>query len=584
MNENTSNKSTVCAYIRMIKDIIQIIPLKIMAILFLNGAHAASYILVMYTSQLFFDQITHILQADSLKKIMLLFVLFLLASVLAEIINGLSNFPIEFLPPKVIASIHGHIQKKANATAAIAYEKTEFLEMLDKAKRGVDGCVLSSLFVIYILTFYTPYFIFMAIYLRSMSPLLILSLLFVFIPVIISQIVRIKSAETVEEQTTSARREADYYEKVICDRTFMKETRLLGTYHFFKRKWTHKNMQINDIRMQAEIRHAKTDLILRGITISGYLGILFLLVYELLSDRITVGTFVAVFGNIGIMYGLANEVFGGLMRNITRSAVAVKNYQAFLDLPDETVKNPQADCNDIIFQDVSFTYPNAIKPALEHVRLHIYNKETIAIVGENGAGKTTLVKLLLGLYEPTEGLILNKEKSTAVFQNFQHYKMSLKDNITIGNSGSDAEIKDVLGKVGMDLCKEVYPSGEDTILCVEFGGIDLSGGQWQKIAMARGIYKEHDLIVLDEPTSAIDPVEETRIFKNFAAISEGKTAVIVTHRLGVSKLADRILVLKEGHIDAIGTHEELIKKNSYYANLYWEQAKWYKDCGENIFL
>lgn len=563
------------AYVRMLKDMIQIIPLKTALIIFLNGAHAASYVLVMYTSQIFFDQITHILETDSLNQLIFFFVIFLLASIFAEMINGLSNFPIEFLPPEVIAAMHGRIQEKADHVEPILFERTDFLEMLDKAKRGVEGCVRSSLFVLYIVTFYVPYFILMAVYLRSMSPMLTMSLLFVFIPVIISQTARIKLAETVDEQTISARREADYYEKILCDRAFAKETRLLGTYHFFKSKWTEKNTQTNDIKMKAEIRHTKTDLVLRSITICGYLGILFLLVHELLSDQITVGIFAAVFGNIGIMYGLANEVFGGVMRNITRSAVYVKNYQAFIDLPDAAPKNPQTGCRDILFENVSFIYPNAAAPSLEQINLRIYEGETIAIVGENGAGKTTLVKLLLGIYEPSEGIILNSHKNTAVFQNFQHYKMSLKDNIMISNPDSDQKLTEVLRKAGLNPCEETLPIKENTILSVEFGGIDLSGGQWQKIAMARGLYKEHDLIVLDEPTAAIDPVEETRIFKNFAAISKGRTTIIVTHRLGAGKLADRILVLKQGHIDDIGTHEQLMRKNGYYAKLYHEQAKWY---------
>ena len=121
-----------------------------------------------------------------------------------------------------------------------------------------------------------------------------------------------------------------------------------------------------------------------------------------------------------------------------------------------------------------------------------------------------------------------------------------------------------------------FPQGFSTMLSREFGGVDLSGGQWQRIAIARGIFREHDIIVLDEPTSAIDPIEESLMYQNFKEISEGKTAIIITHRLGAARIADRIIVLKDGIIDDIGTHEELINKGGVYSEMYRTQAQWYE--------
>lgn len=204
---------------------------------------------------------------------------------------------------------------------------------------------------------------------------------------------------------------------------------------------------------------------------------------------------------------------------------------------------------------------------------------------------------MTGLYLPTEGNVLIGGVDTAkispkalykgisgVFQKYKRYKMTLEENIAIS---STEEIQyqnheDVKEKLQMAVCKadleineEKFPKGYETMLSREFDGIDLSGGQWQRLAIARGFYRAHNMIVLDEPTAAIDPVEESKIYKKFSEMSKGKTAIIVTHRLGSAKIADRIVVMDKGKMVEIGTHEELIKAEGKYAEMYEAQSKWY---------
>ena len=170
-----------------------------------------------------------------------------------------------------------------------------------------------------------------------------------------------------------------------------------------------------------------------------------------------------------------------------------------------------------------------------------------------------------------------QRKISGVFQNYQKYKMTLEDNIIISafNDQKPGKIDQILEKVDIDINGGDYPKGTDTVLSTAFGGTDISGGQWQRVAIARGMYKEHEIIVLDEPTAAIDPLEEYALYNRFRAMAKDKTAILVTHRMGSCKIAVRIVVMDEGQIVEEGTHEELMNRNGKYKEMYAAQAQWY---------
>ena len=218
----------------------------------------------------------------------------------------------------------------------------------------------------------------------------------------------------------------------------------------------------------------------------------------------------------------------------------------------------------------------------------IKNVQTLAIVGENGSGKTTLCRLNLGIYEPTIGDILfgnisvrdlTRENDSAIFQNYCRYKMTLKENICISQTNTtptEKSLADICTQSGLSLNDEKLFDGLDTMLGRDFNGVELSSGQWQRVAIARGLFRASNFIVLDEPTSAIDPIEESRLYNDFMKICRNKTAVIVTHRLGSVKIADRIIVLKDGKIAEDGTHNELIAIGGEYKRMFEIQSKWYQ--------
>ena len=227
--------------------------------------------------------------------------------------------------------------------------------------------------------------------------------------------------------------------------------------------------------------------------------------------------------------------------------------------------------------------------ALDNISFNIEEGKITCILGINGVGKSTILKSIAGLIKPDKGEILIDGKDikeiepeilyqgvSAVFQKYQCYKMTVAENVQLSDVQKMESVKEVLEKADFPLDNGKFTDRTETMLGKDFGGIDLSGGQWQRLAIARGLYRAHNMIVLDEPTAAIDPLEEANIYYKFAEISKDKTAFIVTHRLGSAKIADRIIVMDAGHIVEMGTHNELMDRNGKYYELYQAQAKWYR--------
>ena len=241
------------------------------------------------------------------------------------------------------------------------------------------------------------------------------------------------------------------------------------------------------------------------------------------------------------------------------------------------------------FHDVSFSYPGTDLPVLEHVTLSFAVGEKTALVGRNGAGKTTLIKLLCRLYEPTSGYItLNgidirkysyKEYTQAfsvVFQDFHLFSLPLDENIAAGTEIDEAALQSSLAKVGLTDRVQQLPQGVRTRLYNNNGsGVDLSGGEAQRTAIARALYKDAPFVILDEPTAALDPIAEAEIYEQFSQMTAGKTAVYISHRMSSCKFCDRIIVLDHGRIAEDGTHDTLLANHGIYANLYETQAQYY---------
>jgi len=557
--------------------------------------HGVSYVVSIFMTQRFFDSIADAVSNGGTVKDIILVALGLgLTLIITQVLNGIANFIPDDIGFRVQSNIGSKINEKAGKLDALAFENPSNLDAINKANEGL----LNSMYFVFILstivTFYIPRFAVMGVYLYKLKPILALALLIIFIPVVLTQFLRVKIFTKLSDESAPIRREFEYYERCIIHREYFKETRFLGAFQYFKGLYLSSIKLLNKKIYTAEKKSGLMELTMKFITLLGYMGVLYLLVDALIKGDISVGAFGAVFASIGSMFSTMEEIICRHFGAITQNLGNIKNLVRFLEMPERVGKDIEINgAAGIALKEVSYKYPGSEKEAISNVNLEVKPGETIAIVGENGAGKTTLVKLMIGLFTPSEGKVmfgavetskismksLHKNVS-AVFQNFQRYKMNLGENIAISDLResvclNEESLNSAANKADLIIDEEKFKDSYETMLSREFEGIDLSGGQWQRIAIARGFYRGYDTIVLDEPTAAIDPIEETKIYNKFIDMSKDNTAIIVTHRLGSAKIADRIVVMDNGQICEIGTHDELINKNGKYAEMYESQSKWY---------
>lgn len=490
----------------------------------------------------------------------------------------------------------GYMGEQLNAKAArvdpLVYEDNRFLDQINKAYVGLEASRDLAINCVYVVANQCVYLISMAVYLFTVKPALLLMFGISFVPNIIGTAVRKRRYARREYKAAPYRRKYEYFEKCLCSREYVKETRLWRSEGFFRKMYGHNISEYARLDWETSRHVGLVELGLRFLQLTGYVGTIVMLFYFMFQGEVSVGIFAAVFTSLDELFGQMNELFQNEINTISRNYGAAQNYFDFLNLPERQGLSEEPLKRELIeLKGVSFIYPNSDKPALENIDLTVRKGETIAIVGVNGSGKSTLTRLLTGLYLPASGELAIDGRNvsdiapkalyqgaSAVFQRYQSYKMTVAENTRISEMEKEAEtaVRDVLEKADFPVDSEKLTEGLDTMLGKDFGGIDLSGGQWQRLAIARGLYRDHDMIILDEPTAAIDPIQEADIYHKFAEISKDKTAFIVTHRLGSAQIADRIIVMDAGHIVDMGTHEELMQREGKYREMYHAQAKWYQ--------
>ncbi|WP_031309307.1 ABC transporter ATP-binding protein [Brevibacillus laterosporus] len=394
-------------------------------------------------------------------------------------------------------------------------------------------------------------------------------------------------------QMARAHNLSTYFRDLLVRKEAQKEFLLFQAFSFFKEKWLDAKTNIMNMNIEITKLNVRPEFISNLLTVCSRLMIMVMMVFLVVEKRMTIGDFVA----ISLAASLAERNILSLFlqcKNLVENLRYVDEYQK-LDLITPSKREKQQAITDFQLKqgieviDLTFTYPNREEPALHKINLSIKKGEKIAIIGDNAAGKSTLIKLLLGLYQAPDNTIFYDgveqkqldvaglwKSCGAIFQDFMKYKVSIQDNICLGNERKDdQELYHLLEHLNIQDFYRLKNGLSTKLGDIHEDSVDLSGGQWQRIALARLLYRNLDLMVLDEPTSALDPNSEVKVFDDILELAKDKTLFIISHRIGIGKKVDRIYYMRQGSIIEQGTHQQLMDAKGEYYRTWERQSEWY---------
>ncbi|REE27906.1 ATP-binding cassette subfamily B protein [Winogradskyella pacifica] len=488
------------------------------------------------------------------------------------------------------------IIKKTNQINISLLEDSEFYDKLERARTQTNGRVglmsnvlgqaqsaISIATLVAGLIYFEPYLII----------LLVLSI----IPSFINEVRFSQQQYSLARSWTSERRELDYLRFIGANDKTAKEIKLFGLTDFVVNRFKNLSEEYYQLNKSLAIKRSALGFLFNVLGSLSYYGAYVFIIYRVLSGAITLGELTFLSGSFNRLMRNLQDFFSKFTR-ISESALYLKDYFDFIDISivskvKEDIPLPKKITKGFEFKDVHFAYPNSEVDILKGITFNLKAGEKLAFVGQNGAGKTTLIKLLLRFYEPTSGEILldgininrfniaeYQEYFGVIFQDFFRYEFTVKENIAIGNIDELHNQNKIENAAELSLANEVVSElkhGYNQQLGKRFAnGQELSGGQWQKVALARAYMKNAEVMILDEPTSALDARAESEVFERFIGLTEGKTSIIISHRFSTVRQADRILVLEHGSALEIGTHDELMKNQALYSELFTLQAEGYQ--------
>lgn len=499
------------------------------------------------------------------------------------------------------------IKERIAKTLDMDYEALETPEMLDrlqKAKRATAGDwqgVQGMMTYMQVLFTQIISIIIAIIIMTSFDPLIILVIAVLsYIQFLYFEHIRKKDKKEMWDAMMPHWRKLEYMENVTTDFSYAKDIRLFGMKKFLAKK--QKDVYDEELRHWIKSRQywiynsifSHSISLVRQLIITGWL------VYSVIAKDLSIGNFTLYLSSAGAFSNAINEVLSALSALRERSA-HTDDYRSFMDIPcdsgKDTIPVPKADKYVFTFENVSFKYKGQEKYALKNLNITIAAGEKLAVVGLNGAGKSTFIKLLLRLYDVTEGRILMNGTDIRRFDRAEYYRLfspafqdvtvfafPMAENVSMSppDETDKNKAEKCVREAGLGDKMDKLEKGIDTeLLKVLYDdGVDLSGGEKQKLALARALYKGSDIIVLDEPTAALDALAEYRLYKSFNGLVGNRTAVYISHRLSSTRFCDRVAMFKDGEMTETGTHEELMAKNGDYAEMFRVQAQYYVEDGD----
>ncbi|MBT29676.1 MAG: ABC transporter ATP-binding protein [Thalassobius sp.] len=477
------------------------------------------------------------------------------------------------------------------------FEDASFYDKLERARRQTTSRVfLMSQVLTQIQDIIT--LIFLGVGLAVYAPWLILLLIVAVIPSFIAENYFNQQGFSLSKNWTPQRRELDYLRYIGASDETAKEIKTFNLSDFLSARFKEVSDKYYDANKKLSLKRAFWGSLLSLISTVAYYGAYISIIFQTIEKLISVGDLTFLSGSFNRMRGLLQGIMSRFS-SIAQEALYLQDLFSFFEIQphiqnkSNALKVPNPIREGFTFENVGFKYNNSEKWSLRNLNFHFKAGEKLALVGENGAGKTTLVKLLSRLYDPTEGRILLdgidlkeydlqdlRRAVGVIFQDYVRFQMDVRDNIAVGQidqRANEARIKNSAHKSLADTVINKLPESYNQLLGKRFNkGVELSGGEWQKIALARAYMRDAQLFILDEPTSALDARAEHEVFVRFSELIEGKSAVLISHRFSTVRMADRILFLEQGTLKELGTHQELLEQDGKYAELFALQAKGYQ--------
>jgi ATP-binding cassette subfamily B protein len=521
---------------------------------------------------------------------------FALAS-LATFLGQITNYCDTVLADDFTRHISIRIMNHASRLDLSSYEDPIFYDKLERARvQATDRLGMIRQMGQLVQQFITTATL--AISIVFFSPWLLLVLIVFVFPAFLGESHYAFLGYALAYRQTPAKRQIDYLRFLGASKDSAKELKLFGLSKFLTGRFKDLWDGIYEDNVALAKRRVYGTSILSMISTLGYYGAYAWVIYETVYGQLTVGTLTFLTGAIaGASTNL--QLFFSTFSSIADQSLFLTDLLEFFAVEPtvyskpNAIRAPRPIRQGFEFRDVSFTYPGTSRQVLKNLNLRLGIGERIALIGENGEGKTTIVKLLTRLYDPTGGAILLdgvdlrdydledlSGQIAVIFQDFMRYDMIAMDNISVGQieeRDNRARIDEAARKSLADLLIQKFPLGYEQMLGRRFeGGVDLSGGEWQRIALARAYLRDAQVLILDEPTAALDARAEHQVFERFAELTAGKMALLISHRFSTVKMADRIVVLEKGQITEEGSHNELVAQGGRYSEMFELQASNYR--------